>query len=276
MTGLSVRNVSAGIFFVAILIVVGSLKNIYSHKQSSQTESIVYSSTNASEEDNKSAAVHIPRGDDKISVQQNSSIVRDKILSVYGTAKEEALVKSWCIERAAICGLDLQNEKVYENYETTTLEAMADNGDVRAMLQLGRRYAEEFISKGNADKGLELRNQQYFKAAIYGSTGALMQLGLAANTGSLKSSKHGRELVLEPLAYYEVAAMRGDRLAKSNLGWLALKGSDVKLDDADYTYIETRAEEIYQDLLRQRKELGLGEFDNEIPEPVKRYFDRIQ
>lgn len=275
MIGLSWKKFTIGAFLVASVAIVFSLKNEESQKKRDHEEYIVSSSASVSTSpENKSNAQANVGGDttlDRLAANQP-----DKMLSVYGTAKEEVLVKKWCIERAAICGLDQKNEKVYESYDTGTLETLANNGDVRAMLQLARRYAEEFIAKGDADKGLELRNELYFKAAVYGSTGALLQLGLAANTGSLKSSKKGRELALEPLAYYEVAAMRGDRLAKSRLSDLSIKENDLILNDADYAYIETRAEEIYQDLQRQRHDLGLGEFDNEIPEPVVRYFDRIQ
>lgn len=275
MIVLSWKKLTIGTFLVVSLAIVFVLINEKPQKNLNHEKHItsVSSPINNSPEITPNAQANI--GGDT-TLNRPGANQPDKILSVYGTAKEEVLVKKWCIDRAAICGLDQQNEKVYESYDTGTLENLANSGDVRAMLQLARRYAEEFIAKGDADKGFELRNELYFKAAVYGSTGALLQLGLAANTGSLKSSKKGRELALEPLAYYEVAAMRGDRLAKLRLSDLSIQGNDLILNDADYTYIETRAEEIYQDFQRQRHDLGLGEFDNEIPEPVVRYFDRIQ
>lgn len=199
-----------------------------------------------------------------------------KVLSVYGTSQEEAEVKNWCSARGAKCALEQQDEKIYESYDIATLESLSNSGDVRAMTHLAERYAKDFIDKGEPDKGFELRNQLYFKAASYGSTDALLKLGLAANTGTFKSQFQGRELALEALAYYEVAAMRGDRFGKVLLGNLPVRENELVLTDADYAYIETRAEEIYQGLQRKRHELELGEFDNEVPESVKRYFDRIQ
>lgn len=218
--------------------------------------------------------------------EQNSSIdgarsglpVQDRaeVLSVYGSYQEEAEVKKWCSARGAKCALEQQDEKIYESYDIATLESLSNNGDVRAMTHLAERYAKDFIDKGEPDKGFELRNQLYFKAASYGSTDALLKLGLAANTGTLKSRFQGRELALEALAYYEVAAIRGDRFGKVLLGSLPVRENELALTDADYAYIETRAEEIYQGLQHKRHELGLGEFDNEVPESVTRYFDRIE
>lgn len=199
-----------------------------------------------------------------------------KAFSVYGTAQEEAEVKKWCSARGAKCALEWQDDKIYESYDITTLESLSNSGDVRAMTHLAERYAKDFIDKGEPDKGFELRNHLYFKAASYGSTDALLKLGLAAYTGTLRSPLQGRELALEALAYYEVAAVRGDRFGKLLLGSLPVKENELVLTDADSAYIETRAEEIYQDLQRKRRELGLGEFDNDVPEPVKRYFDRLQ
>ena len=199
-----------------------------------------------------------------------------KILSVYGTAQEEAEVKKWCSAREAICSLEQDNEKIYEGYSIETLESLADEGDIRAMHHLADRYARLYIDKGEGDAGLKLKNTTLERAAVHGSTKALMQLGIAANSGSLQSKKEGRELLLEPLAYFEVAATRGDRLAKSKLSKHVITEGEIEITNEDIGYIETRAEEIYQDLQRKRHELGLGDFDNDIPESVKRYFDRIQ
>lgn len=199
-----------------------------------------------------------------------------KIVSVYGTAQEEAEVKKWCSAREAICSLEQNNEKIYEGYSIETLESLADEGDIRAMHNLADRYARLYIDKGEGDAGLALKNKTLERAAVYGSTKALMQLGVAASSGSLDSKKEGRELLLEPLAYFEVAAIRGDRLAKSKLSHVVTEQEQIELTSEDIGYIEARAEEIYQDLQKKRTELGLGEFDNDVPESVKRYFDRIQ
>ncbi|MEN0039381.1 MAG: hypothetical protein AAGC78_20065 [Cellvibrio sp.] len=268
-------------FIVFLTFVAFSLSFFYREKINSNlnVEKIFLKETNASHEVVKADQYSVTNvvginSDAHKSISTDNSA--PKILSVYGNAKEEAEVKKWCSARGAKCALEQKDEKIYEAYDVATLESLSNNGDIRAMHHLAERYARTYIDKGDSDKGFELRNQLYVKAAIYGSTDALLRLGFAAYTGMLKSSLQGRELALESLAYYEVAAIRGDRFGKVLMSDLPVKENELVLTDADHAYIETRAEEIYQDLQRKRHDLGLGEFDNEIPESVKRYFDRIQ
>lgn len=199
-----------------------------------------------------------------------------KEYSIYGTAQEEAEVIAWCSARAAKCAMEQQDQKIYESYDTAALESLANGGDIRAMVILADRYAQEYIDNGESEKGFELAQQLFLKAASYGSTDALLRLGITAETSIYKTSLEGRDRALEPLAYYEVAAMRGDRIGKLLPAEHYRMEKQLVLTEKDLAYLETRAEEIYQDLQRRRHELGLGEFDNNVPESVNRYFSRIQ
>jgi hypothetical protein len=46
-----------------------------------------------------------------------------------------------------------------------------------------------------------------------------------------------------------------------------------RLSKDEWQKVESQAQEIYQDLVNKRQELGLGEFDNSVPESVKKYFE---
>ena len=44
------------------------------------------------------------------------------------------------------------------------------------------------------------------------------------------------------------------------------------ISDADEQYIRQRAQELYDGYQAERQQLGLGDFDNDMPEEAKRFF----
>lgn len=193
-----------------------------------------------------------------------------------GTPEEESEIKKWCSVRGAICAIDEKDNQIYETYDTTTLEAMAKNSDIRAMHHLADRYATEYIAKGQTEKGFELQNQMFIKSATYGSTYGLNRLSLAASSGSLfYPKKTDRTSALEALAYIEVAAIRGDKFEKVISTKDIINSHNLVITEEDHAYINKRTNEIYQSLQAKRHELGLGDFDNNVPDAVNRYFSRM-
>lgn len=88
-----------------------------------------------------------------------------------------------------------------------------------------------------------------------------------------------RQSVLESLALMKTASLRGDiRNAASGIKSIkqlyeAQAKESLVLSPNDESYIEVRGQDIYDQLQRQRHELGLGEFDNSTSKIEKLLFE---
>jgi hypothetical protein len=222
-------------------------------------------------------------GSDQSNVEHNAAgqSVTTKIpgvkqnLTLMGTPAEAAEVKQWFMERGNFYASE---DTEYKNYDESTLRTLANGGDIRALHELADRYIYGKIS-GPEGHGVKATNELFWKAAVYGSTEALS--GLALNKETLDYSDTGperenRQHALEILSLYNTAALRGDE-------WPNLVNAKdfkflnhINLSDDEKKYIEQRSQEIYNDLLQKRIELGLGDFDNSQPESVKKYFARLR
>jgi hypothetical protein len=52
--------------------------------------------------------------------------------------------------------------------------------------------------------------------------------------------------------------------------------NNIQLTEEDKQLIETRAQEIYNNLSKHRDALSLDEFDNYVPESVNQYFGEVE
>jgi hypothetical protein len=203
------------------------------------------------------------------------AIVIEQNLTILGTPAEAAEIKQWYRDR----GRFFANHDVeYKNYDELTLRKLADTGDIRALHALADLYIDD-EHFGLEGYGLEATNDLFWKAAAYGSTEALYQLAL--NMETLKYSSTGPELenrkyVLEILSLYNTAALRGDEMPNLVSAKAFKFLNHINLSSEEKRFIEQRSQEIYNQLLQKRIELGLGNFDNSQPESVKKYFARLR
>jgi hypothetical protein len=156
--------------------------------------------------------------------------------------------------------------KEYADYDMNTLVALSKTGDLRALQLMASRA-----------RSTDSRSNLYMKAAAYGSTSALMSLVGIIRSASQMSTKKGddkKPFVMDILAYYEVARLRGDSYGDVIGKQSTLIGNmDVQVTAEETAAIQVAAKTIYDRLQKKRLELGLGEFDNTVPESVKTYYE---
>lgn len=166
---------------------------------------------------------------------------------------------------------------VYESYDEQTLKNLSAEGDIKAMDILSHYYIQKDFRPDEA-RALD------YKAAVYGATSVLAELSMNEHEDMIldedyKNPQRREQGVIEVLAYCKVAAMRGDPRASisqisSYKGLYKLyTGEQLFLSPEMLDKIDIRAKEIYNELLRARRELGLGEFDNSTPETVKKDYE---
>jgi hypothetical protein len=176
-------------------------------------------------------------------------------------------VKKWEESRGYFSATDYQ---IYESYGPETIRSLASNGDIKAIYALAKLQALD-----GADKNQIIST--YLEAATLGSTQALILASGIARTKRHFVQFDGpdgdtlfKKEMLESLSLSHVALMRGDKAA---LGKINETKVNLNLTQDDEIYIEKRSREIYNELEAKRLALGLGPFDNSIPEVVDAYLD---
>lgn len=178
------------------------------------------------------------------------------------TAEDEAIKKDWFNAR----GYGGLGE--YSSYSRETLVGLAKQGDTRAVIALG-----ELAYRVQGYKGAM---PAYRTAAIQGSTEALLRLGVIEESSHYKNAKTEEERyssMLNTLAWYKLASLRGDRWPEVSAGNTFLINNGITLTELDNQRINELSQRHYDRMLQTRLEKGLGEFDNSVPEPVTRYFE---
>jgi hypothetical protein len=211
--------------------------------------------------DNKSIT-----GDSSISIPNPM----DQLTTVAGTPADRELYAKWQLERGYPDGTN-----TYSNYDEGTLTKLADSGDIQAMHAL----ADLYIDENHLEKyGFKAATEIYNRAAIYGSTNALLHLAIMKSSGLVtidESDPLHRQNALEILSLLNVAALRGDRMPNISFGD-SIRKKDIVITEDDEKYIQARSQEIYNELQQKRIELGLSSFDNSVPDATKRFFDIIE
>ncbi len=163
-----------------------------------------------------------------------------------------------------------QERQDYEHYDQKTLEALADNGDLKAIDALGDLY----LNKGDAKTAAI-----YFeRGAVRGSTFAIETLGIILTPGVSTQEENRRSQVLESLAMIKTMALRGDDARADMENETLIKHYEylyeTKLDltQEEQQQIDKRATDIYNTWQEKRREMGLGDFDNSQPRGVKNFF----
>ena len=188
--------------------------------------------------------------------------------SPMGDAASKAEIIDWFAKRGVYGFGTLNEQSEYDSYSLETLAKLGDTGDIKALHKLA-------LITPNKDQRKKILEQ----AAVYGSTGALAHLGIMTTTigavGDSKTPEEKKQLAKEALAYYEAAVLRGDWDAKMSFSESALRLVSGELAEQDQRDIQKRAQEIYDDLQAKRTTMGLGDFDNSVPDSVMKYYEEM-
>lgn len=197
-----------------------------------------------------------------------SSGYAEEVWNPMGDAISSEEIKKWFAARGNYSFFGPESLSDYQGYDLETLTRLSDAGDIKAMHVLADR----------ANNFADLRSI-LFKASIYGSTEALIQLGsLNENDeGNLKTKpvEVQKAKILTALAYYEVAQIRGDWWGNIASGKSLIERYKVNLTEQDKLFIKNLSEQIYNDLQLRRSELGLGKFDNNVPDSVIKFYEEM-
>jgi hypothetical protein len=165
----------------------------------------------------------------------------------------------------------------YENYSNEELAAMVFAGDFIA----GDVLTERYIAETNLVEA-ELTAET---SLVYGSHRSIMNLYLihhydlpsVMDDDSTRLQKKNQ--LISMLSYLELADLRGarDLFGTDSYRRVALMSfnrayeKDVVLTEEDYLTIQHKAKLLYEDYQNRRYELGLGDFDDELPKEVADY-----
>lgn len=182
-----------------------------------------------------------------------------------GSKKEASLIQADIAEHGEwlkTMGYRSQEEKDnYSFYDDNIIKDLAKNNDVIAITILAK--------KAMTDHNFPLAQKYYWQAAAVGSTPALDQLALLAEPSpEFKGDVvYGKPKLLEQLAVYKVAEMRGDSqiarigTAESHKIYERYFG-DSRLTSGEEQQVNRLADELYEKLQAERTRLGLGSFEN--------------
>lgn len=176
-------------------------------------------------------------------------------------------IKEWFAARGNYNFEDPAGQDDYKNYDLEVLKKLGEVGDVRAIHQLIEK-ADDLNAKANLSH----------RAAIYGSTAAIERLGFLIEDKAqlkFKTLDEQKPHLIEILSYFEAAKLRGDESVNIFSGNDLLRKYPTDLSREDLSNIKSRAKDIYNDLQKSRMEVGLGEFDNSVPQSVGEYFKEL-
>lgn len=234
---------------------------------------------------NSSDAVGLKSTDSTVSINQKTvttnnvatiaeakkSLVSQHVRTLAGTPAEAAIVTKWEESRGKFSKESLED---YASYDQDTLIKLANSGDLKAMNALARFYMS---FRYTGEYGLEEVMRVSKLGAAYGSTGLLKIYAIVYATHHFQpdSQRLNHEDLIEVLAWSNTAALRGDMYP--NYGARDdIKDSGIQLTQEDKVKISARSQEIYNELLAQRKALGLGDFDNTRPPEVDKFFGYLE
>ena len=190
-----------------------------------------------------------------------------------GNAAEREKVHKWYVEQGYY-EFDDKNQS-YRSYDQATLETLAAKGDLRAIDALAELYRTEEFVRNN---GLAPSRQQFWNAAVWGSTVAFVRLAIGHESGLLwaKTEEEKRSISLEVLALYGAGELRGEKWFNRDGAATFKKVQNITLSDAEQKLVTARANQIIADLQQERRKLGLDDFDNSVPPEVEKFFNTLE
>ncbi len=189
-----------------------------------------------------------------------------------GNAAEREKVHKWYVEQGYY-EFDDKNQS-YRSYDQATLETLGAKGDLRAIDALAELYRTEEFVRNN---GLAPSRQQFWNAAVWGSTVAFVRLAIGHESGLLwaKTEEEKRSISLEVLALYGAGELRGEKWFNRDGAATFKKVQNITLSDAEQKLVTARANQIIADLQQERRKLGLDDFDNSVPPEVEKFFSTL-
>lgn len=206
-------------------------------------------------------------------VKQYSAKKRvEELRGFMGTPAETAEVKKWFAQHGELFGeVDLE----YQSYDENTLRSLGGNGDIRAL----HRLAEICLDKDHymlEGYGPAAAEGHLWMAAILGSSKALADLALMHDVRVFgapnMSDAEKRSVAIEVLARYNAASLRGNRYPNINDASAFKETYQIDLSAGEQVLVNQRSKEIYENMSAKRRELGLNEFDNSVPDSVSNFF----
>lgn len=192
-----------------------------------------------------------------------------EIKTLAGTSSEAEVVRKWEESRGRF---DEETLKDYAGYDLETLRSLVKSGDVKAMIALARLYVSEQYS---AEYGVKYSMPLLKTAAIHGSSYALELYAIQYEAEHFVNGTHDRAVLLESLSWSNAAALRGD-IYPNNSATLELRRRNIQLNTEEIQSVWRRSEEIYKQLLAERRAMGLGDFDDSVPVEVQKYFAYLE
>ena len=202
----------------------------------------------------------------------NQPVQSEQSIDETRTPSEVAIVDSW-LKRT---GFSPISQKTYqEQYTEEQLIELSESGDMIATDALVSLYFDQ----GKSD---EIKLSLLKRGIIQGSFNSISLMAIHHNSSSFvaPSAEKAKTSLKESLAYLALLDLRGVGKASANhikqdfyISTYMDRHPDAEpISDADEQYIRQRAQELYDGYQAERQQLGLGDFDNDMPEEAKRFF----
>ncbi len=253
------------IFFLSLLFIIGVGILYYRLPPSSEeNRKVVISSENVSGPQPHTLTDVAPR-----TQQASSNINAYSPNEVTLTPREIAALKEVYEDSVWIN----RDTHPYTQYDMSTLKALAENGDTRAMKEIVLRLInsdsrpEEY--EKNPGKWLDDYEQYVTMAIIHGDR-ELLGMGEDFFVAPADPNQSPKDSLLSSLAYSEFMAMRGSidnkyLHARDVIKAYQQEHGTVQLTHSDKAEIYRRAENIYQKAETMRLDAGFPPFDNRVP-----------
>ena len=261
------RFISKWQFIVAVAATLAVCIYIFSRQTAPVTKSnSTHTATNNAH--TKNTSIQGATASSTISMGQAISEDQYKKLELIHRANME-FVERWERERR----MNPDNAPEYKSYSNETLEKLAQGGDIIALTTLADRYElqRDSVSQGKAEAART-------KAIIHGSTYALAQESVHYESAAFlaKDTAQAKANTMRSMALKKVSVLRGDPLYYLvDLRSPEYKRLKIDLDENDFIEINATVQKIYDDYQAQRHALGLGDFDNSVPEIVRESYNSM-
>jgi hypothetical protein len=195
--------------------------------------------------------------------------VKQKLM---GDEANRAEIRSWFTSRGTMGFSGKNSQHDYAGLDRSTLEKMLNDGNISTLFSL--IYNDDFV----------LSRHEIFdyieKAAIWGSTDALLQASINSETyaigsGQTMTHEEREKFIVDAFAYLRTAELRGDWWPSIQSKDRLLKTFNSFMTEEVRLEIDIRSNEIYNDLEQKRISQGLGAFDNSVPESVIEFYGRM-
>lgn len=202
------------------------------------------------------------------------SSTNDQIVEESRSPQEILIVDNWFKE----IGFSTEGRRHYnEQYTDDQLRALSKAGDIIAIEVLVSRH----IQRGASDLAYDLAE----KGIVYGSFNSIVTMMnknmiIPEREDSSTVRAANKEKLIGYLTYANLLKMRGvgqlyavENREKAEIERFISSYGELPLEAEDYERIQSESDNLYKQYQQERYDLGLGDFDNELPNEVKRFLD---